>query len=72
MLLIMHASKNHFYQLTNQSCVNYDNILTEAPFFNHLIVGIGLPVATQGQYRSLPISFSVSLICSTHSGEAEK
>lgn len=45
----MRASKNHFYQLAYQSCVTYGNKLTETPFFNHLIVGIGLPVATHGQ-----------------------
>lgn len=45
--------------------------ITGSPFFSQRMCGFGLPLATQDIVYSLPRSFSVLLMCSTHSGKAE-
>lgn len=44
--------------------------ITISPFFSQRICGWGLPPATQDMVYSLVRSFSVLLMCSTHSGNA--
>lgn len=44
--------------------------ITISPFFSQRICGLGLPLATQDMVYSLLRSFSVLVMCSTHSGNA--